>query len=82
LHQNLSIKKLIMKKVLLLAVVVGGLVFTSCSKKGDYTCTCTASVSGFSSSSSAVLSNVTESDAKEACDAGTATSTSTTCTID
>jgi hypothetical protein len=28
------------------------------------------------------LSNVTESDAKEACDAGTATSTSTTCTID
>ncbi|MDB4534753.1 hypothetical protein N9242_07765 [Vicingaceae bacterium] len=71
-----------MKKVLLLAVVVGGIAFTSCSKKGDYTCTCTATSGGASASSSTVLSNVTEDDAKEACDAGSATSSITTCTLD
>ena len=58
-----------MKKVILFAVVIGGLVFTSCTKKNNYTCTCSVPGSGVSSASQ--LTNITEDDATEACDNGT-----------
>ena len=52
-----------MKKVLLFAVVLGAISFTSCKK--DHTCVCT--IAGESDSTE--LKDLTKSDAEDACDA-------------
>ena len=57
-----------MKKIYLFAVVIA-LALTSCTKKSDYTCTC--SVPGSTESSSSQLIDISEEDAKAACDNGT-----------
>lgn len=49
-------------------------VLTLASCKKDYTCTCTTSVGGVSTSASTTI-NDTKKNATEACDAGDATST-------
>lgn len=51
-----------MKKVLLFAVVLGAISFTSCKK--DYTCSCT--IAGTTTDTE--FTDVSKSDAEEACD--------------
>ena len=71
-----------MKKVLLFAVVLGAVSFTSCKK--DYDCTCTVTNSGTVLSSNTVtLENVSKSDAEDACSSSVTVGTSTTaCELD
>jgi len=65
-----------MKKVILFASVAAlALSFASCKK--DYTCTCTATAGGISSSASTTL-NATKKDAKDACESGSSTQGSVT----
>ncbi len=66
-----------MKKVFL-TIAVAGLAMASCKK--DYTCECTTTVLGFSSSATTIV-NGTKKDAKAACENGTNASTYTTCVI-
>lgn len=58
-----------MKKLLLFAVVLGAVSFTSCKK--DYDCTCTASGAGVSTSSTTTLKDLTKSEAEDACNSET-----------
>ncbi len=54
---------------MILGVCIAALSFTSCKK--DYTCTCTSYESGVEiASASAVLENISKSDAVTACDVG------------
>jgi hypothetical protein len=70
-----------MKKILLFtAICCGALAFTSCSKKSDYTCTCAISNTGVSVNEPIKIFDMTESDAKEVCDAGSTVAT-VTCTL-
>ncbi len=57
-----------MKKIHLLAglALIAGMSFTSCKK--DYTCTCTTTVGGISSTKTHELNNQNLNDATEACD--------------
>ena len=66
-----------MKKVLFVAAL-GMLTLASCKK--DYTCECTTTIGGFSSSASTTI-NATKKDAKTACENGSNASTYTTCVI-
>lgn len=66
-----------MKKVLFVAVL-GMLTLASCKK--DYTCECTTTVLGFSSSATTIVKG-TKKDAKAACENGTNATTYTTCVI-
>lgn len=72
-----------MKKVIgITAFTVLGMVALSSCKK-DYTCTCTSTVLGISSSVSTTI-NATQSDAEEACEGGTSSVvgiSSTSCSI-
>ena len=78
-----------MKKVLLfLFVAVLAIAFTSCSKKGDYSCDCVSVYStGDTINSSTTLTNVKKSDAQTTCDNASSTASSggvtitTTCTL-
>lgn len=54
-----------MKKIMILCV--GLIAFSSCKK--DWTCTCTSSIGG---SSSTTIQDMTKSDAKAECDGGDA----------
>jgi hypothetical protein len=65
-----------MKKLLLLVAVVGAMSATSCKK--DYTCTCTVSIGGYTSSASTTIHDTK----KKATDACTANNTAgATCSI-
>lgn len=66
-----------MKKLLLLVAVVAAMSTTSCKK--DYTCTCTYSVFGITSSASTTIHD-TKKKAKSTCETGT-TAGGATCTI-
>ena len=61
-----------MKKSILIVSVLC-LAFVSCKKKSDYTCTC--SVPGSTLESTSQLTDITEEDAKVACDNGTTVAT-------
>ena len=60
-----------MKKVFFIGMLFGGLALTSCKK--DYTCECTETSGG---SSTSVTINDTKSNAEEECDSGSSTTTS------
>ncbi len=62
-----------MKKGLLFAVIIGGLVFTSCTKRNDYDCTCTATTYG---QTTAEITNATDDEAEKFC-----TDLGSTCTL-
>lgn len=49
-------------------VAIAAITFVSCSKKGDYTCTCTINVSGQTQTVSGTYTNVKKSDAEKSCD--------------
>jgi hypothetical protein len=66
-----------MKKVLFVAAL-GMLTLASCKK--DYTCECTTTIVGFSSTATTTI-NATKKDAKTACENGTNASSYTTCVI-
>lgn len=66
-----------MKKVLFVAAL-GMLTLASCKK--DYTCECTTTIVGFSSTATSTI-KATKKDAKAACENGTNASTYTTCVI-
>jgi hypothetical protein len=66
-----------MKKVLFVAAL-GMLTLASCKK--DYTCECTTSYGGLSSTATTTI-NATKKDAKTACENGTNASSYTTCVI-
>ena len=61
-------KFLVMKRVFFILLISGGFatVFSSCKK--DYTCTCTTTVGGVSTSTVHDLTNQTYRDADEACE--------------
>lgn len=58
-----------MKKLLFLVFIVGALAFISCTKKGDYTCNCTTTLSFFGQTSSSVseskFRDIKETDAEK-----------------
>ncbi len=58
-----------MKKVLLAAVILGGLSLVSCKK--DYTCTCTTTDDGEVFAESSTTINATKGDAEDACNTET-----------
>ena len=61
-----------MKKIVAvsaLALLCGSFVFTSCSKKKDWTCRCTWNMGGSSMTQDIVLQDVKEKDAEKACEA-------------
>jgi len=73
-----------MKKITLLTVVLAAMSFASCKK--DYTCECTTTAAGITSTASVTI-NDTKKNAKSACDAKASSasvggvSASTTCAI-
>jgi len=70
-----------MKKMLLFTVILGGTIaFTSCSKK-DYTCTCTTTISGVSTSTDYEYKGVKKDDAEASCNALNAASSNTVCSL-
>ncbi len=88
---------MIMKKVLLMLVIGGAIAFTSCSKKGDYVCSCeaTSTMNGVSlgtSTSTIEIKDEKEDDAEEMCSAAEtsattgvgniSTTTTMTCSLD
>ncbi len=61
-----------MKRIaaILSVVAITTITIVSCSKKGDYTCTCTLTVAGQTvSSNGGTWNNVKKSDAQKQCDA-------------
>jgi uncharacterized lipoprotein YehR (DUF1307 family) len=69
-----------MKKMLLFTIILGATVaFTSCSKK-DYTCTCTTTIGGTSSTTTYEYEGVKEDDAQASCDV-LGSGSSTTCSL-
>ena len=71
-----------MKKVLLFAVVLGAVSFSSCKK--DYDCTCTTTNSGTELSKTTVtLEDLSKSEAEDACSTSVTVGTMTTaCELD
>lgn len=71
-----------MKKLIpMIAVAALATMFTSCKK--EYTCTCTTTVGGVSTSASGKTTKMTKKDAKAACEKSTTTSGITvTCKLD
>jgi hypothetical protein len=67
-----------MKNIYIIAIVMG-LAFTSCTKKSDYTCTCTVPPS--TAASTSTLTNISEDDAKAACDNGAPGTPGAVCTL-
>lgn len=59
-----------MKKIVAFfsVVAIAATVLVSCSKKGDYTCTCTWEFGGQSMSQSVTFHNVKKSQAESSCD--------------
>jgi hypothetical protein len=60
------IKKIKMKKLFVFGIIASGLALASCKK--DHTCTCDADVLGFTVSYDTVLTDMSKSDAKAACE--------------
>lgn len=58
-------------KLLFVGLLLGAASLTSCKK--DWTCECTTSVNGVSTTASSTM-NATKSDAEEACESGTTSS--------
>lgn len=59
-----------MKKIVALAglfALAASVTLTSCSKKGDYTCTCTWNAGGQTVTQSVVLKDVKKKDAEKSC---------------
>lgn len=54
------------KAIIVSGLLLGTVAFTSCKK--DYTCTCTSSVGGTSTTYTQSLPNQTRADAKDACE--------------
>lgn len=74
-----------MKKIVSVAAVafLGAIILPSCKK--DYTCTCSYTANGVSSSVSVELKDVSKKDAERACEDNTAlysAYTGVTCTLD